>query len=66
MDVGIYSPEKTLADCFKFRNKLGKDVALEALKLYRARKPVKADELIRYARICRIENVMRPHLEAPL
>jgi predicted transcriptional regulator of viral defense system len=64
--VRIYSPEKTLADCFKFRNKLGMDVTLEALKLYRARNPVKPDELLRYARICRIENVMRPYLEAIL
>jgi predicted transcriptional regulator of viral defense system len=64
--VRIYSPEKTLADCFKFRNKLGMDVVREALKLYRMRKPVKPDELIRYAQICRIENVMRPYLEAIL
>jgi predicted transcriptional regulator of viral defense system len=64
--VKIYSPEKTLADCFKFRNKLGMDVALEALKLYRARRLVKPDELIHYARICRVENVMRPYLEATL
>jgi predicted transcriptional regulator of viral defense system len=64
--VRIYSPEKTLADCFKFRNKLGMDVVREALKLYRMRKSVKPDELVRYAQICRIENVMRPYLEAIL
>jgi predicted transcriptional regulator of viral defense system len=64
--VRIYSPEKTLADCFKFRNRLGMDVTLEALKLYRARKPVKPDDLIHYARICRVENVMRPYLEVTL
>ena len=64
--VRIYSPEKTLADCFKFRNKIGMDVVLEALKLYRQLRKFKAGELIRYARICRVDNVMRPYLEATL
>jgi len=62
----IYSPEKTLADCFKFRNKIGTDVVLEALKLYRARKRCDLGKLLAYARICRIEKVMRPYLEAML
>ena len=62
----IYTPEKTLADCFKYRNKLGLDVVLEALKFYRQRKRFKADELTRFARICRVEKVMRPYLEATL
>jgi len=66
IDVRIYSPEKTLADCFKFRNKIGQDVAVEALKLYRERKPLKVDEILRYARICRVEKVMKPYLEAIL
>jgi predicted transcriptional regulator of viral defense system len=64
--IKIYNPEKTLADCFKFRHKLGMDVVREALKLYRARKSFKPDALIRYAQICRVENVMRPYLEATL
>ena len=64
--VRIYSPEKTLADCFKHRNKIGIDVAVEALKLYRKRKPLRTDELVRYAKICRVEKVMRPYLEAIL
>ena len=64
--VRIYSPEKTLADCFKYRNKIGLDVALEALKLYRQRKRFKVDELMHFARICRVEKVMRPYLEATL
>lgn len=64
--VKIYSCEKTLADCFKYRNKLGMDVVLEALKLYRARKRFDVAALNRYARICRVENVMRPYLEATL
>ena len=62
----VYSPEKTLADCFKYRNKIGLDVALEALKFYRQRKRLKVDELMRYARVCRVEKVMRPYLEAIL
>jgi predicted transcriptional regulator of viral defense system len=62
--VRIFAPEKTLADCFKFRNKLGLDVALEALKLYKARKKFNTRELLRCARVCRVENVMRPYLEA--
>lgn len=60
----VYSPEKTLADCFKFRNKIGMDVVLEALRLYRERKTLKIEELLAFARICRIENVMKPYLEA--
>ena len=62
----IYSPEKTLADCFKYRNKIGLDVTIEALRLYRERRPMKVDELMRLARICRVERVMRPYLEALL
>jgi len=62
----VYSPEKTLADCFKYRNKIGLDVVLEALKLYRQRKRFKADTLVHFARICRVEKVMRPYLEATL
>jgi predicted transcriptional regulator of viral defense system len=66
VSVPVYTPEKTLADCFKYRNKLGLDVAVEALKLYRQRKRMKLDELLRFARICRVERVMRPYLEALL
>lgn len=64
--VRVYSPEKTVADCFKFRNKIGLDVALEALKLCLKKKRSKPDELLKYARICRVEKVMRPYLEALL
>jgi predicted transcriptional regulator of viral defense system len=64
--VKIYSPEKTLVDCFKFRNKVGKDVAIEALQFYKARKKLRIDSLLQFARICRVENVMRPYLEAIL
>jgi predicted transcriptional regulator of viral defense system len=64
--VNIYSPEKTIADCFKYRNKIGLDVVLEALKLYRSRKRFKVDELMHYAQLCRVEKVMRPYVEALL
>lgn len=64
--VRVYSPEKTLADCFKHRNKIGIDVAVEALKLYRKHRPLRADDLVRYAKICRVEKIMRPYLEAIL
>ncbi len=64
--VQSYRPEKTIADCFKYRNKIGLDTAIEALKLYRERKRFKVDDLMRFARICRVEKVMRPYLEALL
>lgn len=64
--VRIYSPEKTLADYFKYRNKLGLDIAIEALKLYTERRNVKVDEIMRFARICRVANVIRPYLVAVL
>jgi predicted transcriptional regulator of viral defense system len=66
VQLRIYSPEKTLADCFKYRNKIGLDTALEALKFYREKKRVNVNELMRFARICRVEKVMRPYLEALL
>lgn len=62
----VFSVEKTLADCFKFRNKLGMDVVLEALKFYKKRKRPDVKQLLRYARICRVEKIMRPYLEAIL
>jgi predicted transcriptional regulator of viral defense system len=66
VDVRIYTAEKTLADCFKFRAKVGLDTALEALRLYRERRDLRVDDLIRYARICRVDKIMRPYLEALL
>ncbi len=64
--VRIYGPEKTLADCFKFRNKIGLDTAIEAIRFYRERRNVNVDELMRYAAICRVEKIIRPYLEALL
>jgi len=60
----VYGVAKTIADCFKHRNKIGIDVALEALKDARAQKKVSANDLWRFAKICRVANVMRPYLEA--
>jgi predicted transcriptional regulator of viral defense system len=62
--VRIYSPEKSIADLFKYRNKLGLDVALEALRLYRQQKQAKPQRLLEFARICRVERILRPYLEA--
>ncbi len=64
--VRIYGPEKTVADCFKHRNKIGLEVALEALKTYRRRKSFNVDKLLHSARVCRVENIMRPYLETLL
>ncbi|MCE5251363.1 type IV toxin-antitoxin system AbiEi family antitoxin domain-containing protein [bacterium] len=64
--IRIYSPEKTLADCFKYRNKIGMDVVLEALKLYKVRKKFNLTELLKYARICRMEQIMKPYLEVTI
>ena len=64
--VQIYSAEKTLADCFKYRNKIGMDAVLEALYLYRDQHKPKVTKLIEHARTCRVEKVMRPYLETVL
>lgn len=64
--VHIYSKEKTLADCFKFRNKVGMDVVLEALKLYKDQGAFDIGKLLEYARVCRVERIMKPYLEAML
>ncbi len=62
--VRIYTPEKTLADCFKYRNKIGLDVAIEALRAYRGRRGARLQTVLEYSRICRVEHVVRPYLEA--
>jgi len=62
--VRVYGLAKTIADCFKFRQKIGLDVALEALKDAWQRRLVSIDDLTRYARINRVERVMHPYLEA--
>jgi predicted transcriptional regulator of viral defense system len=62
--VKVYSVAKTVADCFKFRNKIGTDVAVEALRESLRERRVTVDELQTYGAICRVERVMRPYLEA--
>jgi predicted transcriptional regulator of viral defense system len=62
--IKVYKPAKTVVDCFKYRNKIGLDVALEALRDYRQKYRSGMDELYRFAKICRVERVMRPYLEA--
>ena len=62
--VRIYGPEKTVADCFKYRNKIGMDTAREALKLYLERRRKNFDALLEAAETCRVAKVMRPYLEA--
>lgn len=62
--VRVTSVAKTIADCFKYRNKIGLDVALEALREAWFGKRVTSDDIWRYAKICRVANVMRPYLES--
>lgn len=62
--VPVYSAAKTVADCFKYRNKLGVDVAIEALRdALRSRKAT-VDQIHRFAKVCRVANVIRPYLES--
>ena len=62
--VRIFSPAKTVADCFRYRNKIGLDVALEALRECRRKRRATSDELWQAAKVCRVANVMRPYLES--
>ena len=62
--VRVYSAAKTVADCFKFRNKIGLDVAIEALKDSLRQKKATINDIYRYAKICRVSNVIRPYMEA--
>jgi predicted transcriptional regulator of viral defense system len=64
--IRVYCPAKTIADCFKFRNKIGIDAVIEALKFYRGTRRFDVNELMEFARICRVDQVMRPYVEAVL
>lgn len=64
VEVKVYSVAKTVADCFKFRNQIGLDVAMEALRECRGKKRATNDELWTAAKACRMTNVMRPYLES--
>lgn len=62
--IRVYSPAKTVADCFKYRNKIGLDVAIEALRDCWSQKKATSDELWQAAKVCRMTNVMQPYMEA--
>jgi len=62
--IRIYGAEKSVADAFKYRHKLGADVALEALRTWRSRRGARVERLLEQARACRVERVIRPYLEA--
>jgi len=62
--VKVYSPERAVVDCFKFRNRIGIDVAVEAMRFCREIKGSKPADFLEYARICRVEKVITPYLEA--
>jgi predicted transcriptional regulator of viral defense system len=64
--VKVYCPAKTAADCFKYRNKIGLDIAVEALRDCIQKKRCSIDEIWRYAKICRVANVIRPYLESAI
>jgi len=62
----VYSRERTLADCFRYRQRIGMDVVIEALRAYREAGRIAVPALLLYARTCRVEKTMRPYLEAML
>lgn len=62
--IPVFTPAKTVADCFKFRSKVELDVAVEALRECWQSRRGTMDELWRYAKVCRVQNVMRPYLES--
>lgn len=64
--IKVYNLAKTIADCFKFRNKIGINVAREALKVAVAEKNIKPKEIMQYAKICRVDSIIKPTLEAML
>jgi hypothetical protein len=64
--VNVFSPEKTIADCFKYRDKLGLDLAVEGLKNYLSRPSARPTTVLEMAKICRVGNVIKPYLEALL
>jgi predicted transcriptional regulator of viral defense system len=63
VQIRVYSAAKTVADCFKMRNKIGLDVALEALREALRTKKATSEEIHKMARICRVERIMRPYVE---
>ncbi|MBM2830827.1 MAG: transcriptional regulator [Gammaproteobacteria bacterium] len=63
VEVKVYNPAKTVADCFKYRNKIGLDVAIEALRDGWRQRKISMDDLSKYSKICRVANIMKPYLE---
>jgi len=64
--IRVYSLSKTVADCFKFRNKIGMDVARDALKVAVTEKNIKPKDIMQFAKICRVDGIIKPILEAML
>lgn len=64
VDINVFNPAKTIADCFKFRNQIGKDVAIEALKKGIRTQKAAYQDIVKYAELCNVKNVMQPYLEA--
>jgi len=64
VSIKVFCPAKTIVDCFKYRNKVGLDVALEALREGWSARKFTMDELLRYAEICRVRKVMQPYIES--
>jgi len=62
--IKVYSLAKTIADCFKFRNKIGIDPARDALKVAVTEKGIKLKDIMQYAKICRVDSIVKPILEA--
>ena len=65
-EIKVYNLAKTIADCFKFRNKIGMDVARDALKVAVAEKNITPKEIMQYAKICRVDKIIKPILETML
>jgi predicted transcriptional regulator of viral defense system len=66
VDVRIYSAAKTVADCFKYRNKIGVDVAVQALRDAWQKRKITAAQISHFAEVCRVTNVMQPYLDSLL
>ncbi len=64
LEVQVYSPAKTIADCFKFRNKIGLDIAIDALEQGIEQRKASFSDIVKYAEICRVKSVIKPYLEA--
>jgi len=64
VEVQVYNPAKTIADCFKFRNKIGLDIAMEALEQGIKQGKASYSDILKYAEICRVKSVIKPYMEA--